>query len=34
MFQKEFNFKTCFDVDGPRSKELKKMGKNGDPCPK
>ena len=30
MFQKEFNFKTCFDVDGPRSKELKKMGKNGD----
>ena len=31
--RQEFNFKTCFDVDGPRSKELKKMGKNGDPCP-
>ena len=23
----------CFDVYGPRSKELKQMGRDGDPCP-
>ena len=31
--RKECNRLRCFDVYGPRSKELKRMGKDGDPCP-
>ena len=31
--RQEFDRLNCFDVDGPKSKELKQMGKNGDPCP-
>ena len=32
--QEFFNtIQNCIDYGGPKSKELKRMGKNGDPCP-